>query len=673
MRLRMTALPTPTSPPTVRGRRSIQARRQRTRRLAAIVLSALLTSAWTPEAGAEQYFSLEWPDVVVESIVEYEDEDRITRGSEFEEKTWTFAEEAEISTRGWVYHPALMIFSLDLTPRFRHQTTDTTGSVAAREDDTIFFGYAFDTTIFQFKPYTLDLSSSRSRSEFDSALSPDSVTETALDRGQLRLRYEPLPTTFTVERRETDFEGFNTFTDTTLRANATSRHESDESDTRLEIEYSEQGRKSQFSSFDTQRTLANASNLYKFGDRVRLWSNARAIQTTSDTRDTINLSLSENLDWEIESNLKNNSRLVVSHHEDDEFFSRTVTGSNILTHRLYENLTTAFSTKASRKDFTNGSGNSYGGALDFSYRRRIPWGYVTLTNGYGAELEDDRTNAAFRDVRDESLSLQGTNLVFLSNEDIDVDTIVVTDLTGLIVFAEGVDYVVAQFGDSVAIQRAGVGSSIPDNSSVLVDYRFQSQGPVKFWTARTHVGGRLDLWNSLRLFYNRTNTEDRLISGTPSGELADDTIQRAGAELTWRWSRTEFEWEDRDTTRAPLTRIRFTEALSFQPWRQLSLGLGASYAETTLKETDDESREYGASATARWQPFRHGQFLVRAFSRQTRGDIQETDDIGLDARFRWRYGLWSGTLSYILEREEDLRDDQKRNRQLVLVTVKRKF
>jgi len=619
-----------------------------------------------------KYFGVDRPEVVSESGYEIEDEKVTTSFTDREEHTDTISQGFEVKSSGWVYHPALLIFNSSLRPRWKSQTTTTTGT-SGREDTLLFLGRTIDATILQFKPYTVNLFTSNTRSQFDSALSPDSITSSSVDRGTLFLKYQPVPTTVILERRATDFSGFNEFRDTTFLGRVESQHEIDRSASRAKLEYATQERASEFTSFSITRMLFNATNNFEVSDNKRLFSSLRGSRSSSEMLTSTILGLSENFAWEHTETLKSDYRLRLESRDDQNFSSKAVYGSTELRHQLYENLTTTVLAQGQEEWLSTGETRTLDGDLDLAYTRRIPWGSISLSNGYRLGYSGTMIDVVVSQVRDESLVLGGTELVFLRNLDVDATSIVVTDATGLILFTENVDYIVTTIGDSVAIARVGVGSTIGDGARVLVDYRFTPVGPFELTSVGLRFGAGVNLWNMLNLSYNYSHTKATLLSGFRPASLADDTIQRARAEFRWRWSTTELEYEDRDTVRTPLTRWAARQALTFRPFRTLSLGVGASYSETSFVNTGNMSTQISGNANIRWRPLRSVEIAANAFTRRLRGDIQRTESTGILSQLRWRYGKWSGFFKFEYLRERDVLNGQSRDRQSALAVLRREF
>ena len=518
-----------------------------------------------------KYFAIERPDVTSEDTFAREEEVETSAFSDRSTRRDTITQELRIKTKGWIYHPALAVYSVDLRPKLTNRTFESAGS-GKREADVTFFGYTVDATILQYKPYPLTLSSSRSQSDSSSTLSPDTVTEAAFDRARLYLKYDPVPTTVTVERRTTESKSFIDTQHTTAVVRIESEHRNDRSDSLATAEITREGRDVLDSTSTVDRYELTGRNVYAFSDDLRLSSSLAANKTASADRNSTSLYLSEGLSWKHAKNLSSRYRLRLGRRTSDNSATTTAAGSVGLTHRLYENLTTSVNTNAATSEFSNGSFRSYGAALSLGYRRRIPWGRIVVNNGYRYQIVDSKIDPVLTQVLDESHVLTGIDTAFLESENVDASSIVVTNAAGLVVYIENVDYVIRVSGASIGIERTGVGSGIGDGDTVLVNYNFTPDPPYKTGQATVTFGANLSLWQSLNLSYGISHTEESLLSGIAPSSLASGTVQRARAKLKWKWSTSSVEYEQRDTVRAPLSRFVAREAVSFRPLRRLSVG-----------------------------------------------------------------------------------------------------
>ena len=617
-------------------------------------------------------FYIERPTVRAFFSLGQENETRSGPFVNLEKDTTTTRQKFDIRTRGWAYHPALVIFNAGLRPEFKQQTEDANTGFQ-QEVEGVFLGYFLDTTWLQTKPYTINLFTSKDRSDTTNSLATDTTTETTINRGRLLLTYPVLPTTMTVESRETITEGFFRSLDSDDSIRIESRKETQNSKTTLDIEARQQDRVINKSASSTDRFSTFIRNTWKLSDKSTLSSGISFADSSSALRDTTTTRLSSRLRVNHRKNFSTHYSARLEQREEKDFSSDSTSLSAGLTHLLYENLTTAVNGTTTRNKLSNGELNTNVASLNFRYRRRIPWGQLNMNLGVRERIEDDQRDTTFAQVRDESHTFIGLSTqIFLDNIAIDTATIIVTDSAGLITYVQGIDYFIDTVGNSTRITRdpfAGIG----DNQVVLVDYSYEPDPPAKTGLTTTTFGTNLSLWDMLTLFYQYSQSTERLISGQEPNELTDDTVQRAGAELKWKWSTTYVEIEDRDTTVTPLERFLVRETLSFRPARNLSLGFGAEFSELELKDTGEVTEGTGINATLTWNIGPKGQLRARAFDRRTRSSVQQTESKGFISIYDWWFGAWRPSVRYeFLDDVNELSGDT-RERQIIYFQIERQF
>ncbi|MDH3980702.1 MAG: hypothetical protein OEU91_09360 [Gammaproteobacteria bacterium] len=651
------------------------------RRLATVSSACGLALLWAGAAhGLAPYlyleepvpFYIERPTVKAFFSLGLENETRSGPFVNLEKDSTTARQKFDIRTRGWAYHPALVIFDAGLRPEFKQQSEDSNTGFQ-QESDGVFFGYFLDTTWLQAKPYTINLFTSKDRSDTTNSLAADTTTETSINRGRLLLDYAVLPTTFTVESRESISEGFFRSVDSQDIFRVESRKETQNSKTTLDIEAREQDRLINKSASSTERFSTFIRNSWQLGDKSTLSSGFSFADSSSTLRDTTTTRISSRLRINHRKNFSTHYSARIEKREEKDFSSDSTSLSAGLTHRLYENLTTTVNGTTTRNKLSNGELNTNVANLNFRYQRRIPWGRLNMNLGVRERIEDDQRDAAFAQVREESHTFIGASTqIFLDNIAIDTATIIVTDSTGLITYVEGTDYFVDLVGSSVRITRDPF-AGIVDGQQVLVDYDYEPDPPAETGLTTVSFGTSIYLWDMLNLFYQRSQSTERLISGLHPNELTDDTVQRAGAELKWRWSTTYVEIEDRDTTVTPLERFLVRERLAFRPTRNLSLGFGAEYSELKLKDTGEVTEGTGVNANLTWNVGRTGQLRARAFDRRNRSSVQQTESKGLISIYEWWFGAWRPSVRYeFLDDVNELTGDT-RERHIIYFQIERSF
>ena len=173
-----------------------------------------------------------------------------------------------------------------------------------------------------------------------------------------------------------------------------------------------------------------------------------------------------------------------------------------------------------------------GASLAENYRKRIPWGTLTVDVGAGYSVTNDETKPGLNTVVNESQTLADTVLTFLNNPNVVLSSVVVTNLSGAITYLLNVDYILIPHGILTEIQRLPTGA-IPNATTVLVSYQFQSDLPIKYGTRDLHGRVTLDLFDHLTLYLNRQSTENTVLSGTNMGQLQNLEETLFGSIVRW--------------------------------------------------------------------------------------------------------------------------------------------
>ena len=638
-----------------------------------ILDAVLCIAAFVPfPSAADIDYAVDRPVVTLSLEYQQKDESRSGPGVPLRrEESDTFWQSLELQSRGWIYHPDLLLFSFGLEPQWKQQDTTATDPFT-RDDSDNFLGSFLDAQVLRQKPHSFKLFLRQSRNEFNSTLSPDNITEIDVARAGWLINSDFLPTTVTFERNNTKFEDFSSTRDDSDIFRVESKYKSDKHQFNLLSEYVDQFRQIDVQEYNVDRYLLNINSNYAITDKVRLTSTIFNVDSESEISDSKNFLWSERLMWEHRPNLRSEYTARFDARENESFRSDARFLSGALEHHLYENLRSRLELYTSNDKFNDGEIDIREVDLDFRYLRAIPIGMLTITNGYAYRVEDNDIDAESSQVLGEPHRLVGTSPEVLVRSNIDINSVIVTDTSRLITYIEGIDYILNPVGDSVTIERRLFGG-IADGETVLVDYVFATQAPFKKDRRSARFGANVNLWHSLRLYYNYNRIKEELISGTLPSDLSNDRIQRVGASFRWRWSRTTADYELRDTVRTPLSRLRFQQAFTFRVTPSFSFGASAGYSETDFRESGSDSRTIGLTGNLRWDMGRWGRFELSAFSRDIDGESQQTISNGLISKWSMRYGQWYGFVRF---EELDESDDliiQDRERSLVTLHVSRVF
>jgi hypothetical protein len=243
------------------------------------------------------------------------------------------------------------------------------------------------------------------------------------------------------------------------------------------------------------------------------------------------------------------------------------------------------------------------------------------------------------------------------NQNVDLNSIVVTDVTGTILYIENVDYTVQEIDSSVQISRTLVGA-IADGQTVLVDYRFLSDPNFDDSVFGQAYDIQLYLWNALTLRYGYLRTDQNIVSGPPPENTVDDRAHAAEIRLNLGWTDTRFTYEDTDRS-SDLSTTMWTASQTFRlrPVRRFLTDVTGSYGWTDFKDRGETQDQYGLSGRLFWVPAGWCRFRVEGSWQKISGDLQDTEDTNVTAALELSYRIWSGGIYY---RRSDLRNnDQK--------------
>lgn len=643
-------------------------------RIRLLVAACTLTLCITLGDAAHAQFLYAIDRPVVDLSLEYRKEDEFRYSPQIgsrEEDTDTFWQRLEVASKGWIYDPDLLLFSFSLQPEWKQQDLSASSDFT-RGDDNRFLGYYLDAHLLRQKTHSLKLFLRRGRNEFTSSLSHDNVTDTEITRGVWLIDSMLLPTSITLENNKLTFDDFIlTFEDSDI-LRIDSRHKSEKHQFTALAELLEQDRQIDVQRFDVTRLMLNVNSHYKLSNSMLLTSGVFGLDSESDLDDNQSVMWSERLRVQHRENLRSEYALRRDTRESAAFRSEVTELSAAVEHELYENLTTRLELKSSRDDLTNGEVGINDARLNLRYRRSIPAGVLSITNTYNFRNEDNDIDAVSSQVINESAQLDGTSPVFLNRARIDPSSIIVTDATSATSYVEDMDYVVSVIGDSISIERTLFGS-IADGETVLVDYVYETRSPFESDRFGVRFGVNVNLWQVLRLYYNRSRLREDLISGALPTDLADDTIELAGATIGWKWSRTSLEYEDRDTVRTPLTRWRFQQSVNLRIGKMLSAGVAGSYSETDFTESTNDSRSVGLSGNLRWNLRRFGEIEIIAFSRDVKSEAQKSNSESFSARWSARFGAWYSMVRYEMINNDDVLTEQIRDRNVLTLRLQRTF
>jgi len=627
-----------------------------------------------PTGYTSRYFHIARPRLGLGLSYDFEKERRGDPNTVNKDTSNEFRQKLELEANGWIYHPALCKYRLRFDPEWTQVKRDSEPGETSTDTNFQPF-YAIDAFFLEPKPYTLHGFAERREIKLRSAFTQ--VSDTTIDTygGDLRLKYQVLPTFLKYTHTDTDQSGFFESTGKRDDFQLSSNHSTSNTTTNLTALYTDNEQTSGGATTGVKTFDANLGNEYNIaGDsRKRLLSSLSYRWSESDPSEGSSSEASffqirENFFWRHTPKMYTDYLVAYQNSDTDGFDRETTTFRAKLQHLLYENLTTTAEVGANLNDTTAGRENIYDANLNFLYQRKIPWGNITLSTDFDYTFTDrSGFDEVAVQVNNESHVLTTGVVTLLDNENVFPGTIVVTDVTGTIVYAENIDYTISQIDNFTRISRTTVGA-IANGQTVLVDYRFRSDPTFDDAVFSQAYGIQLYLWNALTLGYAFRHAEQDTVSGTPPENPVDDTAHAAEIRLNLGWTDTRFTYEDIDRSSGiSTTRWLASQTFRVRPVRRFLVDVTGSYGSTDIKDSGETQEQYGMSGRLFWTPAGWCRFRLEGFWNKITGDVEDSTDSNLTAGLEFSYRIWSGGIFYYFDNSEV--DQVSRKRQAVTVEV----
>ena len=404
-------------------------------------------------------------------------------------------------------------------------------------------------------------------------------------------------------------------------------------------------------------------------------STSNLVTTAAQSMDYINLQ--EHFDLQLTPALHNFYDLSMDYTGSSGYNSYDYQGAVGLEHQLFRSLTSRVNIHGSGAHADDNSVQSgsttYGAGLSENYSKQLgAWGQLNLGFQGTLDHQDNQQPGSSTElpVFQERHSLSDNTITFLNLSQVDNTTIQVTDQTGLIIYREGLDYVVIPQGVRTEIQRV-VGGLIPNGATVLVTYSAATPPSASGEILNDSYYARLDFFQGLLELYGRIN-QVKNYGGLQQEELytPDSLDEVAGAAAKWWNFSASAEYEIYESTLTPYHSTRLTQSYSQQLGMWGRCGLSAGETWTSYSATEQYMKTYQFIANYGIQ-LTSGLSCSIAGGRFSERGNQDLDMTTMRGEVNWRIGELSVRLSYELEGQTVPGEQQDRQR--IMLNVRRLF
>ncbi len=598
------------------------------------------------------YYEIEKPRHSMTLSYEYENDKRTGTSRVADNTTQEFEERLDIMTGGWFVYPRLITFDLNIKPELE-QKREALDSGEPSKSRSSLLGYSANVTVLPVKPYTFYLTGQRSQSTVSTTFAERSKIETNAYGAGLHLKYNILPSRLNYRHQENKQTGFFNSTSESDKVNLMMNHNRHIGDSTLTAEYQDRTTSTLDKTLGSKNLNVAFQNNYIFKKRGRLVSRYAYSTTENQTNETQIQRINESINWQHTKDLRtgysfrhNNSITNNSRKES------TGIGANLSSQPL-KGLSPSINKSGSITHSPGALEKNYDAGLGLSYNRKIPWGSILLASGHSYRLSNRDVTGDLTAVVDESVTLISGTDTKLANTHVLINTIVVTDTTGTIQYTAGSDYTVREVGNVAILSRA-IGSSFADGAALLVSYSYEISDKFDFSMFNQSYNIDMYLWSILKVYYKFENSSQTILSGSSTEEPENNTVNTVGTEVTWRWSQTSIEYQNRDVTDLPSEILSLRESITLRPSSNIFFNISGSYSITEFKNTGEENRFYNLSSSLQWILSRNKNFVVEGFRKRRSGDNDKTEDSGYFCEFRYIQGIWEAKIKYKFEHSEDL-------------------
>lgn len=568
-------------------------------------------------------------------------------GNDFNRELTRFEEYIELTGEGFVYHPLFAEFDGRIRLGLMQQRYDSNPGDSG-SDNLFLQEYDLSVVFLKDKPVSLRLRAERRedvvRDLFSQVVEFDETTYGA----DVMFVNSIAPSRLSVTHREYNQRGFTSDSSSDLNTVEWVTHLLPGSDFTTDFHYLFRDYTEDFRSNNNGISLERRTDLTSHDlNLINVWRLDRARRhrlTTSgrfyDQTGSINVRqwrFSERFDSRITRNLDTFASYAYDQIENEAQTTRTNRVRAGVHHRLYQSLDTFVEGRWRNTSFDIGDDETaYGGGIRFAYRKHTPRG--VLSAGYSIDVDhiDRGQGGRNRTVTDESVALFDGVITFLEQSDILINSIVVTDVTGLTVHVRDFDYRIIPVGSRFQIERI-FGGAIANGELVLVDYTYFQPEDIAFTQIAQAFNVRHD-WQQgplegLGLYYRLADLRNSGSMG--STELLEYTSHTFGLNKRWGWLEWIEELQIFDANISPHNSIRSALYANMRPSRRSYFRAGFEHMYTDFRDSGEEdSNLVTLTSQYRTEIGDRTTWEIEALYRVENGRNEE-NNFGLSSSLRW--------------------------------------
>jgi hypothetical protein len=256
------------------------------------------------------------------------------------------------------------------------------------------------------------------------------------------------------------------------------------------------------------------------------------------------LQVNERLKVKLPQNFRTSAYYGYTNYEQAKVNSRQHQLRGKIEHQLYLSLNSYAFLEYSDFDQTTFNEIISKKGLGFDYTKKIADGSLRLKYEYSKRSDKQDSDPRQLYIANEEHPLADNSIVLLSNPYVVVESIVITNYDGSIIFQENIDYLLIQHEAYIEVQRLP-GGQIADGETVLVDYSTNESVSFEFDAINQNLFFSISFWDNLFETYFRYFDQSCENIKFNRNLVIKNIVQRtSGLRLSYSIVDAGFEYED---------------------------------------------------------------------------------------------------------------------------------
>lgn len=228
-----------------------------------------------------------------------------------------------------------------------------------------------------------------------------------------------------------------------------------------------------------------------------------------------------------------------------------------LSHQLYKSLhsTLFYEYNQTKQTAYNDQRNKIG--FDLNYTKQIPYGKLSLAYTYCKNYQKVKTDPTKIYIFYEEYILSDNQIILLKKQNIDIQSVIVKDITGTIIYQLNIDYILIDKNPYLEIVRIP-GGLIANNSVVYIDYTAIQPGMYSYSMNSNSFSANVALFkDKLEVYYRVSKQNFDKPDNIENLVLDYYTRHIVGARFEFYFIKTGVEYDYLNSTILPYKGMRY--------------------------------------------------------------------------------------------------------------------